>query len=90
MTVGRNLGPLEQLALLALASSPIKERLHRIVDELDEGTLLSGCAERIAMGQEQYGMLQPDDPRDFKAERRPELLDAVIYDAFASTMKNRG
>jgi hypothetical protein len=76
------LGTLENLAILMLAGEPIKKRLHRLVDELDESTLLAGCVKRIEMGQAQYGELQKGDPRDFKAERFPELLDAAIYDVF--------
>ena len=56
--------------------------LEEITRELgpDELRVLKKIAERLAMGQKQYGRLRlAHDARDFRKEAIEELLDAVVY-----------
>ena len=59
-----------QQRLLAAAS-------QLCADELEVLTLL---AERLLLGQRQYGLLRlANDSRDFRREARDELLDGCVY-----------
>jgi hypothetical protein len=53
------------------------ERLNR-----DELRVLADVAERLGMGRSVYGpMCLETDPRDWRAELRAEVLDALVYAA---------
>lgn len=56
--------------------------LEEVCRELgpDELRILKKIAERLAMGQRQYGRLRlAHDARNFRKEASEELLDAVVY-----------
>ncbi len=62
-----------------------EERLDEVCAELadDELRAVAYLAERLLMGQRQYGRLDlASDARDWKAERRAEIGDLLVYSAF--------
>ena len=54
----------------------------------DELRTLAYLAERLLLGQKQYGRVSiADDPRDWKRERTAEIADLLVYSAFEA-LKN--
>ena len=41
--------------------------------------ILTAIADRLAMGQKQYGKFPADDKRDFLQEAKEEALDLAVY-----------
>lgn len=68
-----------------MADSTIQLRIAEALPELkgDEGAVLAEVAERLLMGQRNYGVLDlASDTRDWLKEARAEALDLVVYAAF--------
>lgn len=66
----------------------LREELSGLADNLSssELTVLLFVAQRLTMGQKQYGVLNPFDGRDWDKEAREEAADLLVYLA-ASWMK---
>lgn len=47
----------------------------------EERRVLLILARRLLKGQQQYGLLDPNDGRDWRKERSEELEDALVYTA---------
>jgi hypothetical protein len=65
--------------------------LHAILPQLgdDERRVLAHIAERLLMGQRQYGELDlKSDKRDWKREREQEVEDLLMYFAFESLKRS--
>ena len=41
--------------------------------------IIAAIADRLAMGQKQYGKFPADDKRDFLQEAKEEALDLAVY-----------
>lgn len=83
-----DLGPEERLVLDAIRNdvrtggASLTEPILRALQQLGvEGDAVAErCAERLRLGQQQYGLLDlAHDKRNFLAEVVPELLDALVY-----------
>lgn len=46
----------------------------------DELRVVCAILLRLELGRERYGLLDLSRPRDWRKERREELLDALVYD----------
>lgn len=62
------------------------DRLRDVIEQLgdDERRVLTLIAERLLMGQSQYGVLDmATDPRDWRKEALEECADGLVYAAVA-------
>jgi hypothetical protein len=63
--------------------SDTKTLLLQTIETLGASELdvLLGLANRLSVGQRQYGLLDPNDGRDWKKEQKAEVEDLLVYHA---------